>query len=302
MAREQAQLATLEQLRRRKSLPWYLDVMVRLVKTKPLGTVGLALVLLLVLMAVMADVVAPYTYDEQNLLASFIAPSGAHPFGTDHAGRDVMSRVMYGARISMYVSLIALTIAKVGSVTLGLVTGYFGGKLDTILQRFVDAWMSFPGFIILLSLMAIMKPGIVTVAFALGIGGIFGSSRVIRSQVLTVKENQYVEAARAVGASHLRIIMLYILPNCMAPIIISATLALGAYILAESSLSFLGLGIPPPHPSWGQMLAGLGITYMQEAPWVVIFPGLAISLAVFGFNMLGDALRDLLDPRLRGTQ
>jgi peptide/nickel transport system permease protein len=177
---------------------------------------------------------------------------------------------------------------------------YFGGKSDILVQRLVDAQVAIPGLLLLLNIMAVTGPGLLNIILALGIVSAAGSSRIIRSATMSVKENQFVEAARAIGASHLRIILCYILPNIMAPIIIIATVSLGFTILIESTLSFLGFGVPPPYPSWGEMLSGSGRSYMHKAPWMATWPGIAISLAVFGFNMLGDALRDLLDPRLRG--
>jgi peptide/nickel transport system permease protein len=193
-----------------------------------------------------------------------------------------------------------VSIGTVLATMIGVMSGYFGGKVDVLMQRVVDAWMAFPFLVAVISLMAVLGPGLLNVICALGILSAANSSRIIRSAALAIKEHQYVEAARAVGASHLRIILRYILPNVMAPIIIIATISLGFAILAESALSFLGLGVPPPYPSWGEMLSGSGRSYMHKAPWMATWPGVAISLAVFGFNMLGDALRDLLDPRLRG--
>jgi peptide/nickel transport system permease protein len=187
------------------------------------------------------------------------------------------------------------------ATVVGTVSGYFGGALDTLMQRAVDAWMAFPWLIVLLSIMSIVGPGIVNLTIALGVLVAAGTSRVIRSATLSVKEHTYIEAARAVGATHGRILWHYILPNIMAPIIITATVTLGFIILAESALSFLGFGVPPPYPSWGLMLNGSGRVFMLRAPWMAMWAGVAVSLAVFGFNMLGDALRDVLDPRLRGS-
>jgi peptide/nickel transport system permease protein len=183
----------------------------------------------------------------------------------------------------------------------GITSGYFGGWFDILFQRLVDAWQSFPWLVILLSLIAVLQPGLLTLIVAIGILSASGSSRIIRSATLSVKEHPYVEAARAVGASHTRIILRHILPNVFAVMIIVATIGLGGVILAESALSFLGFGVPPPFPSWGEMLSGSARMYMHRAPWLAIWPGVAISVAVFGFNMLGDALRDVLDPRLRGS-
>ena len=274
----------------------------RLVKEKPLGAFGGLLVLVLMLCAIFAHWIAPYPYDETNVRQRLKPPGAQFYLGTDNLGRDVFSRIIYGARISVTGGFGAVTLSILLATTLGVTSGYFGGKVDVLVQRLVDAAMAFPTLVILLSIMAVLGPGLLNVILVLGIVPSFNRSRVIRSATLAAKENQYVEAAQAVGASHLRIILCYILPNVMAPIIIVATNALGAVILVEATLSFLGFGVPPPYPSWGEMLSGSGRSYMYKAPWMAIWPGVAISLAVFGFNMLGDALRDLLDPRLRGSQ
>jgi peptide/nickel transport system permease protein len=274
----------------------------RLVKEKPLGAFGGVLVLGLMLCAAFASWIAPFPYDETNVRQRLKPPSAEHYLGTDNLGRDLFSRIVYGARVSVTVGFGAVALSILLATTLGIVSGYFGGTYDVLVQRVVDAWMAFPPLFFVLSIMAVLGPGLLNVILALGVVTAANRSRVIRSATLSVKENQFVEAARAVGASHLRIILCYILPNVMAPIIIIATNALGGVILAEAALSFLGLGVPPPHPSWGEMLSGSGRSYMYKAPWMAIWPGVAISLAVFGFNMLGDALRDLLDPRLRGSQ
>jgi peptide/nickel transport system permease protein len=274
----------------------------RLVKEKPLGAFGGVLVLVLMLCAVFAHWIAPYPYDETNVRQRLKPPSAQFYLGTDNLGRDVFSRIIYGARISVTVGFGAVTLSILLATILGVTSGYFGGKVDVLVQRIVDAAMAFPTLVILLSIMAVLGPGLLNVILVLGIVPSANRSRVIRSATLAAKENQYVEAALAAGAGHLRIILRYILPNVMAPIIIVATNALGAVILVEATLSFLGFGVPPPYPSWGEMLSGSGRSYMYKAPWMAIWPGVAISLAVFGFNMLGDALRDLLDPRLRGSQ
>ncbi|HSF34288.1 MAG TPA: ABC transporter permease [Candidatus Tectomicrobia bacterium] len=274
----------------------------RLVREKPLGAFGGMLVLILILCAVLAHWIAPYPYDETNVRQRLKPPSAQYYLGTDNLGRDVFSRIVYGARISVTVGFGAVGLSILLATILGVTSGYFGGKVDVSVQRLVDAAMAFPPLVILLSIMAVLGPGLLNVILVLGIVPSANRSRVIRSATLAAKENQYVEAAQAVGASHLRIILCYILPNIMAPIIVVATNALGAVILIEATLSFLGFGVPPPYPSWGEMLSGSGRSYMYKAPWMAIWPGVAISLAVFGFNMLGDALRDLLDPRLRGSQ
>jgi peptide/nickel transport system permease protein len=274
----------------------------RLVREKPLGAFGGLLVLILMLCALFAHWIAPYPYDETNVRQRLKPPSAQFYLGTDNLGRDVFSRIVYGARVSVTVGFGAVALSILLATILGVTSGYFGGKVDVLVQRLVDAAMAFPTLVILLSIMAVLGPGLMNVILVLGIVPSANRSRVIRSATLAAKENQYVEAALAVGASHLRIILRYILPNVMAPIIIIATNALGAVILVESTLSFLGFGVPPPYPSWGEMLSGSGRSYMYKAPWMAIWPGVAISLAVFGFNMLRDALRDLLDPRLRGNQ
>jgi peptide/nickel transport system permease protein len=274
----------------------------RLVREKPLGAFGGMLVLVLMLCAIFAHWIAPYPYDETNVRQRLKPPGAQFYLGTDNLGRDVFSRIIYGARISVTVGFGAVTLSVLLATIMGVTSGYFGGKVDVFVQRIVDAAMAFPPLVILLSIMAVLGPGLLNVILVLGIVPSANRSRVIRSATLSAKENQYVEAARAVGASDLRIILCYILPNIMAPIIIVATNALGAVILVEATLSFLGFGVPPPYPSWGEMLSGSGRSYMYKAPWMAIWPGVAISIAVFGFNMLGDALRDLLDPRLRGSQ
>ncbi|MBI4596218.1 MAG: ABC transporter permease [Candidatus Tectomicrobia bacterium] len=278
---------------------WFREAWVTLVRTKPLGCMGGVMVLILVIMAIFAPLIAPYSPNEIKSADRLLAPSSRHLLGTDNFGRDIFSRIIYGARISMYVGIGAVFLSTFFATVIGVICGYYGGKIDTIIQRGVDAFMAFPWLVIILTIMAILGPGLVNVILALGIGAISGNSRIIRSAVFSIKENQYIEGARSTGCKNLRIIQRYILPNIAAPIIVIATLGLGWAILAESALSFLGFGVPPPEPSWGGMLSGEGRTYMIKAPWMAIFPGIAISTAVFGFNMLGDALRDILDPKLR---
>ena len=272
----------------------------RLIKEKPLGAFGGVIVLGLLLCALLAPLIATYPYDQTNVRNRLKPPSSQFYFGTDNLGRDIFSRIIYGARVSVTVGFGAVSIGICLAIFVGVGSGYFGGKADVLVQRLVDSWMAIPTLLLLLNVMAVLGPGLWNVILALGVVSAARSSRTIRSAAMVIKENQFVEAARAVGASHLRIIWRYILPNIMAPIIIIATISLGVAILAESTLSFLGLGVPPPYPSWGEMLSGSGRSYMHKAPWMATWPGVAISLAVFGFNMLGDALRDLLDPRLRG--
>lgn len=271
----------------------------RLAKEKPLGAIGGAIVLVLMVCALLAHWIAPYPYDQVNIRQRLKPPGTQFYFGTDNLGRDLFSRIVYGARVSVTVGFGAVALGAFLATVIGTLSGYFGGKFDVLVQRVVDAWMAFPWLVILLSIMAVLGPGLLNIILSLGFLSAASGSRVVRSATLAVKGHQYIEAAWAVGASHWRVLLRYILPNVMAPIIILATVNLGFVILAESSLSFLGLGVPPPYPSWGEMLSGSGRSYMEKAPWMAVWAGLAISLAVFGFNMLGDALRDLLDPRLR---
>jgi len=273
----------------------------RFCRRKPLGAAGGLIVVGLVLLALFADRIAPYDFDETIAGARMRPPSARFWMGTDNLGRDVWTRVVFGARVSMTVGFGAVLLGTALATVIGVTSGYVAGGYDTVVQRIVDAWQSFPFLIIVLSLMAVLGPGRLNVILALGVAGAAGASRVIRSATVAVVGNPYVEGARALGCGHLRILARHVLPNVAAPIIILATIGLGSAILAESALSFLGFGVPPPYPSWGGMLSGSGRSYMYQAPWMALWPGAAISLAVYGFNMLGDALRDVLDPRLRGT-
>jgi len=291
----------------RESVPrvWRLPALARLTlqfaRRKPLGALGGAIVLALLLMAVFANRIAPYAYDQSIPMARNKPPSAQFWMGTDNLSRDVWSRVVYGARISVTVGFATVALATVIATAVGVSSAYLGGAYDIAIQRVVDAWMSFPALVVILSLMAALGPGLFNLILALSLIGSASASRVIRGSTLSVMASPYVEAARALGAGHLRIVIFYVLPNVMATIIILATIGLGTVILAESGLSFLGFGVPPPYPSWGAMLSGSGRSFMYYAPWMALFPAGAISLAVFGFNMLGDALRDVLDPRLRGS-
>jgi len=282
-----------------KRRPFLVDLLVRLVKEKPLGAVGATIVLILLLAGIFANWLAPYGYNEVWVGPKLGASTSHFWLGTDNLGRDVLSRIIYGARISMFVGLGVSTIGVVLNTIIGLVSGFFGGKTDLIIQRFVDAWMCFPGMFIILTVMAILGPGVLQMIIVLGVlYGITGS-RTVRGAVISVKENIYVEAVRSVGCPAWRILLRHILPNIMAPLIIIFTVSIGGAILTESSVSFLGYGIPAPIPSWGGMLSQ-GRLDMDKAPWLALWPGLALAIVVYGINMFGDALRDLLDPRLRG--
>jgi peptide/nickel transport system permease protein len=282
------------------AVPW-LRLLWRFCRRKPLGAMGGVIVLALVGMALFAPWIASHAYDETIPGARMKAPGAQFWLGTDNLGRDVWSRVVYGARVSVTVGFGAVLIANGLAAAIGVTSGYFGGRYDVCVQRVVDACQSFPFLVVILFVMAVLGPGLWNVVLALGVLGAANASRVVRGTTISVVQNVYVESARALGAGHLRIMVRHILPNVVATLIVLATIGLGAFILAESALSFLGFGVPPPYPSWGAMLAGSGRSFFYQAPWMAIYPGLAISLAVFGFNMLGDALRDVLDPRLRGV-
>ncbi len=287
--------------RRRRAFHRVAQVVWRFCRRKPLGAVGGLIVLALLVMAAFAEWIAPYPYDQSIPDARLLPPGAGFVLGTDNVSRDVFSRIVYGARVTVTVSFATVLLANLLAATVGITSGYLRGRYDIIVQRVVDAWQSFPFLVIILSLLAVLGPGMLNVIVSLSILVAAAASRVIRAATLAVVENQYIEAARAIGCGRLRIMARHVLPNVAATIIVLATIGLGAIILAESALSFLGYGVPPPHPSWGAMLSGSGRTYMYKAPWIAIWPGVAISLAVFGFNMLGDALRDVLDPRLRGS-
>jgi peptide/nickel transport system permease protein len=305
VAVSQETIAVLDEAAHPRRAAWLTGLSVRLVRDKPLGAFGGVLVLVLVVVAALAPVISTYPYERVHLADTLLPPGAAgsdgptYILGTDNLGRDVYSRIVYGARVSMTVAIGAVFFGVLFATLLGTVSGFLRGPVDLALQRVVDAWISLPFFILLLTIMMIFKPGIGPVIFALALGGAFTNSRVVRGAVLETMETPYIEAARCIGAHNLRIILRHVLPNIMAPIIVVATLGLGNAILAESALSFLGFGVPPPFPTWGQMLSGSSRVFMYEAPWLAVAPGVAISAAVFGFNMLGDALRDLLDPRLR---
>lgn len=293
--------ATLQHVRQeRKRKGFIAELLTRLVKEKPLGTVGGAIVLTMFIVGITANFIAPYGMNQIILADKFQGPSLTHLLGTDNLGRDLLSRVIYGARISMIVGLAGASLSVFCSATIGITSGFLGGLYDLIVQRFVDSWMCLPELFVALTIMAILGPGLLQVILVLGISSSIGGSRVVRSAVMSVKENVYVEASRAIGASTPRILLLHIFPNVTPIVIIEFSIAMGQLILAEATLSFLGFGIPPPAPSWGGMLSGSGRQYMLLAPWMCLWPGVALSLVVYGINMLGDAIRDLVDPRLRG--
>jgi peptide/nickel transport system permease protein len=268
-------------------------------RRKPLGLAAAALLVVLVLTAVFADVLAPYDPLETRPEIRLQPPSRAHLFGTDDIGRDVLSRVIHGSRISLWVGLLAVGIGTVVGMIIGLACGYWEGRLDLALQRVMDAIMAIPGLVLALAIVSVLKPNTTNAMLAIAMVIIPGNSRIVRGAVLSAKQNRYVEAAQALGCRHPHILLNHILPNVTAPILVIASIWLGNAILIEASLSFLGLGTQPPEPSWGLMLSSTGRAFMEQAPWLAIFPGLAISLAVLAFNLFGDTLRDAWDPKLR---
>ena len=274
--------------------------LIRLAKEKPLGMAGGIITLLLLLTGIFADFLAPYGMNETHIGEFLAPPSARFWLGADNLGRDVLSRVIFGARVSVIVGLSAAGLGTIISVIIGIVSGYIGGKLDLIVQRVVDAVMCIPAIVLLMVMISVIGAGMWSVIVVLGLLLGFVGSRIIRSAVIGIKENVYVAAAAAVGCSTTRILTRHILPNIMAPTIILFTIRVPNAILTEAALSFLGFGIPPPVPSWGGMLSGSGRSYMMRAPWMAFWPGLALATVVYGINMFGDAVRDLLDPRLRG--
>jgi peptide/nickel transport system permease protein len=265
----------------------------------PLGAVGAVIMAVFVFAAIFANVLTGYDPVATNAALSLAPPSAAHWLGADFMGRDVYSRIVYGARISLAVGLGSTALGCSIGVALGLASGYLGGWVDLIIQRITDVLQGMPLLVLALVMAASLGPSLTNTIVAISIPLIPYSARVIRSNTLLLRELPFVEAARATGMSELRIAIRHVLPNTLAPLIVLATAQLGAAILTEASLSFLGLGVPEPHPSWGRMLSESAAEYVRTAPWLVIFPGLTISLVVFGTNLLGDALRDVLDPRLR---
>lgn len=276
-------------------------VVARFCRKKPLGAIGGFLMLVILLTAVFANQLQTHDPIATDAGQSLARPSAEHWLGSDHLGRDIYSRIVHGARVSLIVGLASTLLGSVLGGIIGLLSGYVGGKTDLVTQRVMDILQGLPLLVLALVMSAALGPSIPNVVIAISIPIIPRAARVIRASVLSIREMQYVEAARAVGLRHLRIAFRHILPNTVGPFIVLCTAQLGSAILVEAALSFLGLGVPEPYPSWGRMLSVSAAEYAQKAPWLVLFPGLAISLAVFGSNLLGDALRDTLDPRLRGA-
>jgi peptide/nickel transport system permease protein len=272
----------------------------RLVRRKPMGVVGGVIVCLLVVVAVFAGSIAQYDPYQVRALKRFQAPGTAFWFGTDDFGRDVFSRVVHGARISLEIGIAAVFVGTSMGALVGLISGYFGRRTDLVIQRIMDALMAFPTLVLALAVVAALGANLPNVIVAVALTLIPVANRVVRSVALSVRQTDYVTAARTLGGSEWRVLFVHVLPNCFAPYVVIATANLGTAILAEAALGFLGLGVPPPTPAWGSMLSGATQGYLFRAPWTAMYPGVAITLAVFGFNMLGDAIRDVLDPRLRG--
>ena len=271
------------------------------VRRKPLGAISAAVIVVLGALALFAPFVTWNGPLDIDLLDKLKGPTLSHPFGTDDLGRDTYSRVVYGSQISLYVGFASVLVSTVIGSALGLVTGYYGGKADLLAQRIVDVIMAFPPLILALAIVAILKPNTNNSVVVISVVFVPLSARVVRGSVLSLKENVYVEAARAMGCSNTRVLLRHILPNVVAPIIVVASVLLGGAILFEASLSFLGAGTQIPTPSWGNMVSGTGRSNLETAPWLAIFPALFLSAAVFSFNLLGDAIRDILDPRLKGA-
>ena len=289
------QVETLENAARRHTQAG--DVLRRLVANK-LGLVGIAIVAVLLFLTIFAPLLSKYDYSVQDFGSRFAPVDNNHIMGTDQFGRDMWTRLLYGGRISLLVALCATAISLTGGVILGSIAAYFGGRVDLIIMRILDIWMSIPGLLLAIAISAALGSGPFKTAIAISIGGIAGSSRLIRSTILAIKSNEYVEAAIATGSTNARVIFRHILPNVIAPIIVNATMGIGGNIMAISGLSFIGLGVQPPVPEWGSILAD-GRTYLLTYWPMTVFPAIFIMLTLFGFNVLGDALRDALDPKLK---
>src|SRR5499426_1833095 len=274
-------------------------VVARFVRTKPLGAAGAVIILAMLGLAMFAEILAPYDPYVGDYGVQFARPSAEHWLGTDEFGRDLLTRIMYGARIALFVGFFAsFTGCTIGGL-LGVISAFWGGKVDLLLERLMDILLAFPQLILALAIASILGPAVQNVVIAISIPIIPRAARIVRATALSVKENVYVEAVSALGATRPRVILQHILPNVLAPSIIILTAQLGGAILAEAALSYLGLGAAEPTPSWGLMLSGSALSYAEKAPWIAVFPGIAISLGVFGFNLFGDSLRDALDPKLR---
>ncbi|MGE3855524.1 MAG: ABC transporter permease [Dehalococcoidia bacterium] len=277
------------------------DTVRRFARRKPLGAFSFCVIVFMVFIALFGEFFAPHSYDDIDVPSRLTAPNLAHPAGTDAQGRDQFSRLIYGANTSVLIGFGTVLVSGFIATTLGIISGYKSGWFDTVVQRIVDIWQAFPGLIFVIFVVAIFGASRITLIFTMGLLFSAGASRLVRGATMAVSSEAYIEAARALGATDLRIWVQHVLPNVVPVIIISMTVQVGGAILLESSLSFLGFGTPPPFPSWGRMLNDAQ-SHMTSAPYLAVFPGIAIALAVYAFNMFGDALRDVLDPRLRGSR
>jgi len=277
----------------------WLDVSVRFARRRPLGAAGAAIVVLMGLMAALAELISPFNPLATNYGAMLQAPGAAHWLGTDAFGRDVMTRIIYGSRTALWVGFASSFMGATFGAIIGVASAYFGGKADLIIQRFMDMLLSFPLIVLALVVVAVLGTGSTNVILAITVPMIPRCALVVRSSALSLRETPFVEASRALGTGHVRIIFRHLLPNVMAPYLIMLTAFLGQAILLEASLSFLGLGVTEPEAAWGLMLRGAAVEFAEQAPWMAIYPGIAISLSVFAFNLFGDSLRDALDPKLR---
>lgn len=275
----------------------FADVSVRLYKNK-MALLSFGFLVFLVLVALLADVIAPYSYEEQNLDEMLVGPNSAHWFGTDEYGRDILSRIIFGSRISLEVGFVAVFFSVTIGGIIGAISGYYGKKIDNILMRLMDILLAIPGILLAIAIVNVLGPGLMNVMIAVGIASIPTYARIVRASVLSIREQEFVESARAIGENDFSIIFRYILPNSLAPIIVQATLGVAWAILSAAGLSFLGLGLQPPTPEWGAMLSA-GRQYIFDAWWITTFPGLAIVLIVLALNIFGDGIRDALDPKLR---
>jgi len=277
----------------------WLEASVRFARQRPLGGVGAVIIVIMILAAVLADVVSPFDPLTTNYAAMLQAPSSLHWFGTDSFGRDVFTRIIYGSRTALWIGFASSFIGSTLGALIGVSSAYFGGKIDLLLQRFMDLLLSFPLIILALVVVSLLGSGTTNVIFAITVPMVPRCALVVRSSALALREMPFVEAARALGFGPMHIIVRHMLPNVMAPYLVMFTAFLGQAILLEASLTFLGLGVAEPQPAWGLMLRGAAVEFAERAPWMAIYPGIAISLAVFAFNLFGDSLRDALDPKLR---
>lgn len=295
MKKKREMIESLEQMARKRG-QWR-DVVGRLLRNKT-GIAGLCVCAILVILVIFAPVFTPYNPLKQSVIERFLYPSSEHIFGTDDFGRDLWTRILYGGRISLMIAFIAVIISTIGGIILGACAGYFGGIADTIIMRIMDIMSSIPGLLLAIAISSALGAGPVNTALAIAIPGIAPGSRIIRSTVLSIKGSEFVEAARVSGSKSARLIMVHLIPNCIAPLIVTATLGIGGNIMAISGLSFIGLGVQAPTPEWGAILSA-GKTYLRDFWPLVFFPALFIMLTILGFNLFGDALRDALDPRLK---